>query len=65
MKTILNSHELNYAKNNKAKGKQKNTVYANNIKEKQVNLKIDNKQYSIFSYRCKNLENKINDICIK
>jgi len=65
MKTVINSHELNSAKNNKAKGKQKNTVYAKNIREKQVSLKLENEQYSIYSYCCKNLENKINDICIK
>ena len=61
-KTIKNSHELNSIKNNKAKEKKRNTLNTKNIKEKQVNLKIENEQYSIYSYCCKNFEKKVTDI---
>ena len=61
-KTIKNSHELNSIKNNKIKEKKRNTLNTKNIKEKQVNLKIENEQYSIYSYCCKNFEKKVTDI---
>ena len=65
MKTIKNSHEFKLTKNNKPKGKKSNTVYAQNLRQKQVNLKLEDEQYSICSYCCKNIENKINDLCTK
>lgn len=62
MKTIINSHELNSIKKTK---KEKNRKKADNKNKngKQINLKIENEQYSICSFCCKKLENKINDIC--
>ena len=65
VKTIKNSHEFKSIKNNKPKGKKINTVYAQNLRQKQVNLKLEDEQYSICSYCCKNIENKINDLCTK
>ena len=65
MKTIKNSHEFNSIKNMKSKGKKSNTVYAKNLRQKQVNLKLENEQFSICSFCCKNIENKINDLCQK
>ena len=65
VKTIKNSHEFKSIKNNKPKGKKSNTVYAQNLRQKQVNLKLEDEQYSICSYCCKNIENKINDLCQK
>ena len=65
MKTIKNSHEINSIKNMKSKGKKSNTVYAKNLRQKQVNLKLENEQFSICSFCCKNIENKINDLCQK
>ena len=62
-KTIINSHELNFIKNNnKVKEKKRNTLNTKSIKQKQVNLKLENEQYSIYSYCCKNLEKKVTDI---
>jgi hypothetical protein len=62
-KTIINSHELNFIKNNnKVKEKKRNTLNTKTIKQKQVNLKLENEQYSIYSYCCKNLEKKVTDI---
>ena len=62
-KTIINSHELNFIKNNnKVKEKKRNTLNTKTIKQKQVNLKLENEQYSIYSYCCKNLEKKVIDI---
>ena len=62
-KTIVNSHERNSIKSTKIKGKEKNTVYRNNVKKKEMSLKIeDEQQYSFCSFCCKNMQNKINDI---
>ena len=63
VKTIINSHELNLVKN--PKGKNRNAVNINNINQKQVNIKLENEQYSICSFCCKNLENNISGICDK
>jgi len=63
-KTIVNTHDVNSVKNTKAKGKKRNTVCATNIKRTQLNLKIeDEQQYSLCNFCCKNMENKINEIC--
>jgi hypothetical protein len=63
-KTKVNTHDVNSVKNTKAKGKKRNTVYATNIKKTQLNLKIeDEQQYSLCNFCCKNMENKINEIC--
>ena len=63
-KTIVNTHDVNSVKNTKAKGKKRNTVCATNIKRTQLNLKIeDEQQYSVCNFCCKNMENKINEIC--
>jgi hypothetical protein len=63
-KTKVNTHDVNSVKNTKAKGKKRNTVYATNIKRTQLNLKIeDEQQYSLCNFCCKNMENKINEIC--
>ena len=62
-KTIVNSHEKNSVKSTKIKGKEKNTVYRNNVKKNEMRLKIeDEQQYSFCSFCCKNMQNKINDI---
>jgi hypothetical protein len=62
-KTIVNSHERNSIKSTKIKGKEKNTVYRNNVKKNEMKLKIeDEQQYSFCSFCCKNMQNKINDI---
>ena len=63
-KTIVNTHDVNSVKNTKAKGKKRNTVCATNIKRTQLNLKIeDEQQYSLCNFCCKNMDNKINEIC--
>ena len=63
-KTIVNTHDVNSVKNTKVKGKKRNTVCATNIKRTQLNLKIeDEQQYSLCNFCCKNMENKINEIC--
>ena len=62
-KTIVNTHERNSVKTNKAKGKEKNTVYRNNVKKNEMRLKIeDEQQYSFCSFCCKNMQNKISNI---
>ena len=62
-KTIVNSHERNSIKSTKIKGKEKNTVYRNNVKKNEMKLRIeDEQQYSFCSFCCKNMQNKINDI---
>ena len=62
-KTIVNTHEKNSVKSTKAKVKEKNTVYRNNVKKNEMNLKIeDEQQYSFCSFCCKNMQNKISEI---
>ena len=62
-KTIVNTHEKNSVKSTKTKVKEKNTVYRNNVKKNEMNLKIeDEQQYSFCSFCCKNMQNKISEI---
>ena len=62
VKTIVNSHELNSEKSNK-KRKNRNAINVKKTYNKEINLKLENEQFSICSFCCKNLENKIGDIC--
>ena len=56
---------INSVKSSMIKGKNKNTICFRNVKQNQVNLKFENEQWSFCSYCCKNMENKINEICEK
>ena len=62
VKAIINSHELNSEKSNK-KRKNRNAINVKKTYNKEINLKLENEQFSICSFCCKNLENKIGDIC--
>ena len=56
---------INSVKSSMIKGKNKNTICFRNVKQNQVNLKFENEQWSFCSFCCKNMENKINEICEK
>ena len=60
--TKLTTKTKNSVKSSK---KNRNSVCINNIKKNQINLKFEKENWSICSYCCKNMENKIGEICQK
>ena len=46
----MNTHEKNSVKSTKAKVKEKNTVYRNNVKKNEMNLKMEYYEFILDSF---------------